>query len=58
MQKPAEKPLEISREEFRRDPAAVYEVAATGRTVVILNEDQQPMTIISVPRNKLPMRFD
>lgn len=56
--KPEEKPHQVSTEEFRKDRAAVFELASTGRSVVVIGEDQQPTMFISTPRNKLPMRFD
>jgi hypothetical protein len=56
--KPEDKPLQVSREEFRKDPAAMFDLASTGRTVVVTGEDQQPTMFITTPRNKLPMRFD
>jgi hypothetical protein len=56
--KPEDKPHQVSSEEFHKDPGVVFELASTGRTVVVTGEDQQPTMIITTPRNKLPMRFD
>jgi hypothetical protein len=55
---PEDKPHQVSSEEFRKDPSVVFELASSGRTVVVTGEDQQPTMVITTPRNKLPMRFD
>lgn len=53
-----EKPHQVSREEFRKDRAAMFELASSGRRVVVTDEDHRPTTILAVPRDKQPMRFD
>jgi hypothetical protein len=58
MSTPSDKPHEVSSEEFRKDRALVFELAASGRRVVVTDDDRQPTTILAVPRDKLPMRFD
>jgi hypothetical protein len=57
MPKP-DKPHQVSREDFRSDRAKVFELASSGREVVITGEDERPTTIIATPRDKQPMRFD
>lgn len=58
MSKPDDKPHVVTREDFQADRAKVFELASSGRTVVIIGEDQQPTTILVTPRDKQPMRFD
>lgn len=52
------KPHEISEQDFRKNRAAAYAVAASGREVVIKDENDQPVTILVTPRDQQPMRFD
>jgi hypothetical protein len=57
MSKPTE-PHQVTREDFHNDREKVFELASSGRHVVIVDDEQQPTTIIATPRDKQPMRFD
>ncbi|MFO7561103.1 MAG: hypothetical protein R6X02_00560 [Enhygromyxa sp.] len=52
------KPHQITREDFHNNREKVFELASSGRQVVIVDDEQRPTTIIVTPRDKQPMRFD
>ena len=57
MSKPTE-PHQVTREDFHHDRERVFDLAASGRQVVIIDDQQRPTAIIATPRDKQPMRFD